>query len=366
MAAEMPMASTSTQRLRELAEDSRKELERVQRELKEIDILVRQSIREVDRLAQRDSQIAQQLRQLEANLESYSREEIKTTYDAAREAQMRLFMMRNQVEQLQNKQENLMRYSQQLRRFLDLASQLPNRSEEEKKALEEPSEKAPMRNIIRIIEAQESERQRLARLIHDGPAQSLTNLILQAEICERLFDADLSKARTELANLKNAVATTFQKTRDFIIMLRPMMLDDLGLLATLRRYVEDFEKKTGISANLVATGQERRYPPYFEVTIFRVIQEALSNVAQHAQASHVRVALDFQDNQVTANVEDDGSGFDVAAVLAGPRQQASLGLISMQERAEMLGGTLEIESNVGRGTRVKLTLPSDLGSGLIL
>jgi len=358
MSAESPSSLTRIERLQELVEDSRKEYERTQRELKEIDVLIRQSTREVDKFAQRDAQVAQQLRQLEANLESYPREEIKSAYSAAREVQMRLFMMRNQVEQLQSKQENLARYYQRLRRFLDLANQFLGEPEglPARRQADEGSSKS---NIIRIIEAQESERQRLARQMHDGPAQSLTNLILQAEICERLFDSDLDQARAELSNLKTAVTTTFQKTRDFIVTLRPMMLDDLGLLTTLRRYVENFENKANVSATLTATGQERRCPPYYEITIFRVVQEALDNVVRHAHASYVRVVLDFQDGQVSVIVEDDGSGFDVANALATARQQKALGLISMRERAEMLGGTLQIESSIGRGTKVKLALPTE-------
>lgn len=349
---------TVLEHLQTLAEESRKEYERAQRELKEIDVLIRSNTREVDKFAQRNMQIAQQLRQLEANLESYPREEIKAVYSAAQDAQVRLFMMRSQVEQLQNKQENLTRFCQQTRRFLEVIGQFSNVPEgaASQTAAEEQS---PAKNIIRIIEAQENERQRLARQMHDGPAQALTNLILQAEICERLFDNDPVQARAELSNLKNAVTTTFQKTRDFIVTLRPMMLDDLGLQPTLRRYIENYEKKANISASLTATGQERRYAPYTEVTVFRVIQEALNNVEQHAHASHVRIALDFQENQVTAIVEDDGSGFDVANALANARQRKTLGLISMQERTEMLGGALQVESNIGRGTKIKLTLPAE-------
>jgi len=357
MSAESHSTLTVLERLQELAEESRKEYERAQRELKEMDGLIRQSTREVDKCAQRSTQAAQQLRQIEANPESYPREEIKAAYSAAQDAQMRLFMMRNQVEQLQNKQENLTRFCQQTRRFLEIVGQfsaVPEAATEKEQA----EEKSPVKSIIRIIEVQENERQHLARQMHDGPAQALTNLILQAEICERLFDTDPTQARSELSNLKNAVTATFQKTRDFIVTLRPMMLDDLGLLPTLRRYIENFEKRTGISASLTAANQERRYPPHTEVTVFRVVQEALNNVEQHAHASHVRVALDFQEIQVIATVEDDGSGFDVANALAMARQRKTLGLIDMQERAEMLGGTFQVESYIGRGTRARLVLPA--------
>lgn len=343
--------------LRELAEEIRQEYERAQRELKEIDVLIHQSAREVDKYVQRNTQVTQQLRQVEANLESYPREEIKAVYTAAQDAQMRLLMMRNQLEQLQGKQENLVHFCQQARRSLDLIGQLSSA------ITELPGKTArgddlPRDTVICLIEAQEDERQRLARQIHDGPAQALTNLILQAEICERLFATDPAQAQTELANLKKAVSATFQKTRDFIVMLRPMMLDDLGLLPTLRRYVESFEARSGIAATVTANGADQRYAPHTEITVYRVIQEALRNVEEHAHATRVRVSLDLAENQITAMVEDDGSGFDVASTLAQARQRKALGLASLQERVEMLGGSLQVESSTGRGTRVHLTLPA--------
>lgn len=356
MPGEQP-ATSSWDSLQKLTDDSRKEYERAQRELKEIDVLIRQSTREVDRFAQRSAQIDQQLRQIEANLESYPRPEIRSAYASAQEIQMRLFMMRNQVEQLQNKQESLTRYCQQLERIIQVSEQLFAQGGVPAGQQPASGSSGGTDNIIRIIEAQENERQRLARQMHDGPAQSLTNLILQAEICGRLFDADPQQARAELSNLKDAVTSTFQKTRDFIVTLRPMMLDDLGLLATLRRYIETFEKKNSIPARLSSTGQERRYPPYYEITVFRVVQEALNNIQEHANANHVRIVLDFQEDEVTAIVEDDGSGFDVANAMTNAQQRQSLGLMSMQERTEMLGGQLEIDSSIGRGTRIRLALP---------
>jgi two-component system sensor histidine kinase DegS len=210
---------------------------------------------------------------------------------------------------------------------------------------------------VRIINAQENERQRLARQMHDGPAQSLTNLILQAEICERLFDTDPVRARTELGGLKDAVTGTFQKVREFIFDLRPMMLDDLGLNPTLKRYIEDFETKSRLACNLAITGKEQRLPPHTEVTVFRVIQSLLNNVREHANATHVEVSLDLAPEGLTAKVEDDGGGFDVDEVMAAARQRKTMGLISIIEQVEMLGGEIHFDSSVGRGTQVRLKLP---------
>jgi two-component system sensor histidine kinase DegS len=194
--------------------------------------------------------------------------------------------------------------------------------------------------------------------MHDGPAQSLNNLILQAEICERLFDTDPVQARVELGNLKNAVHVTFHRIRDFILTLRPMMLDDLGLVPTLKQYVQGFEDKTELSTNFTVMGRETRLPDHIEVALFRAIQELLNNVDSHAHATHVHVTLDFQDRQIVASVEDDGSGFDANEIQSTTQQRRGLGLSTIQERAEMLGGRVQFESRIGRGTKVRIEIPS--------
>ena len=265
--------------------------------------------------------------------------------------------MKGQLEKLQSDQQHLQKHADLLRRFLEVADQeIPIVETAEPSCVPQT---ASQQMIVRIIEAQENERQHLARQMHDGPAQSLTNLILQAEICERLFDMDRERARAELAALKNAVNNTFQKTRDFIFELRPMMLDDLGLIPTLKRYVEGFADKSGIPTNLSISGKERRMPPYTEVTVFRVVQELLNNARQHAQPTRIQVILDIEPKMVRAVVEDDGIGFDVAEAMASARQQKTLGIATMQERVEMLGGQLAVESSVGRGTKVTLEIPID-------
>jgi two-component system, NarL family, sensor histidine kinase DegS len=345
---------SGAEQLKALIQDGRKEYDQIQKELKEIDVLIRQSTAEVEKLAQRNAQITNRVRQMEMNIDTYPRNDIKETYAAGHEAQMRLFMMRGQLEQLQNRQQSLEQQSQRVLRVTEAAAQIAPAD-----VASRPGQglQASHSDIVRVIEAQENERQRLARQIHDGPAQSLTNLILQAEICERLFDSDPVRARVELGNLKNSVNTTFQKIREFILTLRPMMLDDLGLIPTLKQYVQDFEEKTKLSTNLTMLGRETRLPSTTEVTIFRMIQELLNNVQAHAHATHIQVFLDFQDAIVVTSVEDDGSGFDVEEMQKAMQQRKGLGLRTIQERAEMLGGRVQIESHIGRGTKVRIEIP---------
>ena len=353
-AGEQPVLESPT--LEDFLKELGEEYEQVQKELKEMGILIQQSSSEIEKLVQRNTQIANRMRQIETNFETFPREDIKNTYTVYHEAQMRLFMMRSQLEQLENKQESLGRYAQRLRAFLsfsgDLNSITPQASEQKSQFNE--TQKAL---IVQIIQAQENERQHLARQMHDGPAQSLSNLILQAEICERLFEQDPSQARSELKNLKNAVNATFQKTRSFIFDLRPMMLDDLGLVPTLKRYVEDFEAKTECKISLSVFGSENRFAPHLEVIIFRAIQALLDNVRRHAQASHAQVTLDIHDGRITVTVEDDGSGFNVDEALQAAEGRKVLGLTNVMDQVKMLGGTFDLDSQIGRGTRVRFSIP---------
>ena len=340
----------------QVLEQAGQEYEQIQKELKEIDILINQSTAEVEKLAQRNAQLTNKVRTMESSIDTVPRPDIKEIYTAAQEAQMRLFMMRGQVEQLQSRQENLKRFGESLRRILDVSGDLISTGESS--SIPKTSDGDPGSSaIIKIIDAQENERQHLSNQLHDGPAQSLTNLILQAEICERLFDSDPVRARTELSELKRAVNDTFQKVRGFIFDLRPMMLDDLGLTPTLKKSIEDYEQKTGLACNLTISGKDQRLPPHTEVTIFRIIQQSLNNVRDHAQATHVQISLDIGNDKVTTSIEDDGSGFDVAEALTASQQRKTIGLSTMQERIEMLGGELKIDSAPGKGARIDFWLP---------
>ena len=333
-------------------DEMKAEYEQTQRELKEIDLLIQQTSTEVYKLAQRNAQATNRVKQMELNLDTVPRSDLQKAYTEAQEAQKRLFMMRGQLEKLQSDQQNLSRLANHMRRTLELA---PDGMGTFAGAVAEGGSDEPAQPaIVRIIETQEHERQRLVRQLHDGPAQSLTNLILQAEICERLFDHDPKRARTELTNLKGAVTGTFQKVRDFMFDLRPMMLDDLGLVPTLKRYVDSFTEKSGVPIALTVTGNERRFPAYKEVALFRIAQDLLGNIRQHAHATRAQVLLDLAEDMVRMTVEDNGGGFDVNEVLAAKK---GIGLSTLRERVEMMGGQVQIDSASGRGTKVSLALP---------
>lgn len=323
------------------------ELEETEKALREITLMIEQSQGEVSKLSQRNAAITSHLQQVQNQLDKMPAEEIRSVYDSALDAQQRLLVMRGQLEKLQNEKQHLERY----RSTLGQALHTPSSSTA---ALTSGGTKNPFASVEMLVNAQETERQRLSRQIHDGPAQALSNFILQTEIAMRLMDVDATQAREELNNLKTSAMGTFQKVRNFIFELRPMMLDDLGLVPTVRRYSDAFKEQAGLDINVTVTGNERRLEPYLEVMLFRAIQELLGNAARHSQATLVKVMLDLGEERVRVSVDDNGRGFDSDSVL----QSNSLGLKLIRERAEMLGGNFEIDSNIGKGTRISFAVPA--------
>jgi two-component system sensor histidine kinase DegS len=335
--------------LEKLKQDCKIELEQAQKELKEITMLIEQSQLEVSRIQQRNASISAHLQQIQTQIESATKADIRTAYDAALDAQQRLFVMRGQIEKLLSDHTRIEHYLSLLERVnqaLESGEFNRNGSKKDQMAL--------AKSVEMIIQAQEAERGRLARKMHDGPAQALSNFILQTEIAMRLFDVDQTKAKEELAGIKTTASSTFQKVRDFIFDLRPMMLDDLGLVPTITRYVETFQEQSGIEVRLVSTGMEQRFESYLEIMVFRAIQELLGNIAVHSQATQVIIQMDSSTSGLRVSIEDNGKGFDVDKL----QDKSGMGLKVIHDRVQMLGGSMEIHSTVGHGAHVLFQIPA--------
>ncbi len=359
-------ATEFQERIGSLIQELRQDQEMLSRENNEVDLLLRQVQGEIDKLGQREGSIKSRVRDMELNLDNYTRQDMKTIYNTAHETDMRMFMMRGQVEQLQAKKQATRAMMNRVQRTLDIVLQLPEGAVPMTPApsrplsgrLEAPvREVSPQEVVTQVIQAQEDERLRISRQMHDGPAQTMTNLVLRAEICERLLDIDISRARMELAGLKSMVNATLQATRAFIFDLRPMILDDLGLEPTLKGYIRQFIDKHKIEVNVSVSGLKGRLPRPVEVAAFRVVQEALNNVAKHAHAAHAQVTIEQEARDLRMTVDDDGSGFNVDDLATRADSARALGIASMRQRVEILGGQLSIESQVGRGTKVTVVLP---------
>jgi signal transduction histidine kinase len=203
-----------------------------------------------------------------------------------------------------------------------------------------------------VLTAQEEERKRIARELHDDTAQALTSVLVRLRLLERSLEDE--RLRGGLTELRDLTGATLEGVRRLAIDLRPPMLDDLGLEAALQSLVQDFSQRWLIRATFTSS-RFGRLPAEVELVLFRIVQEALSNVARHANASQVLVRLTRRGRTLRLLVEDDGCGFDVEATKHS--RESGLGLFGMEERLALVGGALRVESTVGGGTRVSAEVP---------
>ena len=333
--------------LENFVKSSRSELEKIHREVSEIDLLIQQSQNEVEKLTRKNAASTVKLQQMQGQLESLPRVDIRIAYESALDDQQRLFVMRGQLDKLQSDHQVLTRYQESLEKALQYLGDIPGAGGSRNKTA------GASQTVEMVIQAQESERQRLARQMHDGPAQALTNLILQTDIAMRLFERDPIKAKEELESLKVTANATFQKVRNFITDLRPMMLDDLGLAPTLNRYVTTFKEQSGMDVRISTSGLEQRLEDYIEVMLFRAVQELLMNASRHSGASQVKLIIDATPGDVRLSVDDNGKGFDVSRAL----DSSGMGLKVIRDRVNLLGGEMDVDSVVGQGTRIVFSIP---------
>jgi two-component system sensor histidine kinase DegS len=326
------------------------ETEQARRSLVEVSLMLEQSQAELSRLTQRNAAINNHLQQVQNQIETLPRAEIRSVYNAALDIQHRLLMMRGQLDKLQSDQDHL----QRLLEILDQSKKLIGQH----KGSGFDAQKNGSETLEMVIEGQEAVRKRLSQQMHDGPAQALSNFVLQVDITSRLFDLDPVRAKEELANMKTAAMATFQKVRAFITELRPMMLDDLGLVPTLKRYVDSYREQSGHEIALSVVGQERRMEPYLEIMLFRAAQELVGNAVRHnldqPGRPQINVQLDLDNDLVKVVVVDNGKGMNPEAALAS----GGLGLKLIHERVEMLGGKMTIDSLPGHGCKVSFQVPA--------
>ncbi len=211
--------------------------------------------------------------------------------------------------------------------------------------------------LRQIIGAQEEERKRIARELHDETGQALASVMVGLRNVEEAPSAE--ELHMRLADLRGVAAATLESVRRLALELRPSVLDDLGLVAALRRYAADYTARFRIPVDVQIVGLDgQRLAPELETAIYRIVQEALTNVAKYARATHVSVLLERHDGQLTAIVEDNGCGFAAEQLLSTGALENRLGLYGMRERAELIGGTLAIESRTGCGTTVFVRVPT--------
>jgi signal transduction histidine kinase len=248
-------------------------------------------------------------------------------------------------------------------RDADLEKRVHKRTEEVQALYEELKAKEVLRSRLldSVISAQEEERKRIARELHDETGQALTGIIMSLEAAEEALPRDPEVARQRLERAASLARQSIDLIRQLVVDLRPAALDDLGLVPALRAFAETRLGEKGVELQMEVSNMKDRLSPPVETCLFRVVQEAVTNIIRHSNAKTARIHLGRRDGVVSLSVEDDGQGFDVAEVRASPRSDRALGLAGMEERVSLVGGELTIESAPGKGTivRAKIDVTSE-------
>ena len=352
-----------------IAETTRTETQRLTQELAQLRVEISETIVNVEKHQKLERRMRQHLMEVSRDYTKYSEKEMMETYSQTKDAQVQLQLLLAKEHQLRSRRDEIERSLRQMQNTIEraenLMSQVTLAINLLHRGINEISQNQNLEQRqeigLRVIRAQEEERRRVAREIHDGPAQTLANIVLRLEIAEKLLELDPSRVRAELKDLKNLVRANLQDIRRIIFDLRPMALDDLGIVPALKKYLDNFQETYGIECEILIEGRERRLLPAMEVALFRLIQEGMTNVAKHAHTNKSKIQLFFKDDSTTARIIDYGSGFNVEQAFEKPGDH--FGLIGMKERVEMFNGQFVVESEIGKSTTLEFSIPTKKEEG---
>ncbi|HLR03588.1 MAG TPA: histidine kinase [Virgibacillus sp.] len=347
-----------------ISEEARRDHEQLKQELKQTKDDVFNLIDEGDKLDQKVRYSRKRLSEVSRYFDRYSEHEIREVYEKTHTMQTNLAMIQQKEKTLRDKRDDLERrlitLDQTIKRAEGLASKitviltyLNDDFKQVNEIIEEAKEKQEFG--LKIIEAQEEERRRISREIHDGPAQMLANILLRSELVDRTFrEGSVEESLVEIRNVRKMIRSSLFEVRRIIYDLRPMALDDLGLIPTLRKYAATVSDYNDIDIEFTSIGKQDRLSQKYEIAFFRLVQESIQNAIKHAEATLIKVKIEVSDRLLTTLVKDNGKGFDTNV-----KNEKSFGLIGMRERVEMLDGTLKIDSVIGKGTSVYIKVPLD-------
>lgn len=360
------MIDQSKQQIYNIIDKNRSEYEQMKRDLEKLKVEAEVIISQVDILEAKDKLMRHKLAEMSKNFKRYSEAEVKSFYENASETRLQFFAKQIEEKSLVERRSQLEISIRKFAVVIKDAEQVIHQVSvamgllqgEIFNAIDELQGKDKMILGIRILEAQENERKRIARDIHDGPAQMMANVVMKADLCEYIAKKDIDKGLHELSELKEMVRSSLREVRDIIFDLRPMSLDDLGLQATLERLVERMEHQKNIKIQLIVKKGSSEPEHIIAIGIYRIVQEILNNIFKHAKATNIRILLEYGTQYVRLFVVNDGIGFNVAETLIRVKDEgSSFGLLGMYERVEQLGGTLDIQSEIAKGSQYKVMLP---------
>nr|WGE04950.1 two-component sensor histidine kinase DegS [Bacillus subtilis] len=355
----------------QIGEQSRQQYEQLVEELKQIKQQVYEVIELGDKLEVQTRHARNRLSEVSRNFHRFSEEEIRNAYEKAHKLQVELTMIQQREKQLRERRDDLERRLLGLQEITERSESLVSQitvvlnylnQDLREVGLLLADAQAKQDFGLRIIEAQEEERKRVSREIHDGPAQMLANVMMRSELIERIFrDWGAEDGFQEIKNLRQNVRNALYEVRRIIYDLRPMALDDLGLIPTLRKYLyttEEYNGKVKIHFQCIGETEDQRLAPQFEVALFRLAQEAVSNALKHSESEEITVKVEITKDFVILMIKDNGKGFDLKE--AKEKKNKSFGLLGMKERVDLLEGTMTIDSKIGLGTFIMIKVPLSL------
>jgi len=363
----MRVMEDSKMQVFEICEAARRELLSLSKELENVLKETSSTIDKVDAL-ERDYKLSRiRLTEVSRDFVRFTEKDIKSAYEKATQLQLDLTVYREKENYLKARRDDLQNRVRNVELSIERAEMIGSQMNVvldyfsgDLNQVTRILESAKNRQLIglKIILAQEEERRRMAREIHDGPAQSLANLVLRTEIAERMLDTkDLELVRSELVDLKSQIRSGLGEIRKIIFNLRPMALDDLGLVPTLRKFVQDFEERTSIRSVFETSGREKRISTALEAAMFRLVQEAFNNSFKHAEASYMSLDIAYLEETIRMVIKDNGKGFHTDLAEAQAKKSAKFGLMGMKERVDLLMGEIEIDSAIGQGTTITIQVP---------
>lgn len=353
------------EQISDIAETARQNRDELKENLDSIKKETLEVIEQVDVLEKEEKEARLHLMKVSRDFENYSEQDVERAYNKARDIQIQLGLLRERESQLRIRRDQMELTLRKVYQAVEKAESLVSKVGVALSYLadnligvgfkiEELQQKQQLG--LRIIRAQEEERKRVAREIHDGPAQSMANVVLRVEICEKLLEKRPDEVRNELVGLKDIVRKSLQDVRKIIFDLRPMVLDDLGLIPALKRYISEVQEKNSLLVDFRVFGSQERMSGILEIAIFRVIQEALNNVIKHSGARMVDISLEQVPGQVNLRIKDDGCGFNADEALSGSNKD-NYGLIGIRERIQLLEGSFKLITAPGKGTDLKVKIP---------
>ena len=353
----------SRENIFEINQDCENHCLRLETEIQGINKQIQQVIETVDKLQILERQARIRLMEVSRRFDTMTETDIKKAYENAQAMQIKLQEAQQEEQYLQLRRQELENQIRQYRRINKKADSLLHNASLALKLMQGSSdklsdtiEKVNRKNQLElwIVEMQEAERRKIARELHDGPAQSLASMLIRLDLVMHMLPEKDHEIRHEIQNIKAIGSESITDVRSIMYDLKPYLMHEQGLHATLKDYFNEYEAKYSFFIDYVTFGQQRQYDLALEVGLLRMVQEAITNVRKHAGVNKALVKFEDNGSHLTLVIKDEGKGFDFGEIR---QKRESYGIVGMQERVKIFGGELEIFSRPGEGAQIIIKVP---------